>query len=461
MSARIWLPVAAIFVAAGIVIASNSLWTSGAPVAFTENFDGIPSSPAPFDSPHWDVQVHERQMPSMPLGVVSPLNAQHGPGCEGPSVTHLVDTQEKAVFRCNDHVMTALNGTEYGVIYLTPDAMLDWSGGTATLEFSVSTKAMSQRDWIDFYITPYAQNMALPLSPNSPDLNGEPAEFLKFTIEHGGELVLNGQSVNWPIGDDNILDDGIPASVDQSATRQPFKLTIGGGRIKFERMGTYPRVYFDVARTPSFTSGIVQFGHHSYDPEKDNSGVPATWHWDNVVLTPAIPFTMGDVLPRALADPGTVTFAPAPAGAMLRFSAWGSVTVNGATCAPQRPTFRPESANSFFCPIPAGSTSATVSANFARDFALWTLNGGTSPTSTPTSPPAPSATATASPVPPTATSTNTPPPPTLAATATASPSRTPTSTPTPVLRTCTLRWGSTTIETYGQLSQADCAARGQ
>ena len=466
---RLLLPLAAIAVAAGVVIASNSLLTGADPIVFTETFDGVPGSPQPFDSPHWDVQVHERQQVQFAPGWVPTMdNAQHGPACEGPSVSHVITTVADSVFRCNDHVMTALNGNEYGVIYLTPDAMLDWSGGTATLDFSVSTNLMSQRDWIDFYITPYAQNMALPLSSGSPDLNGEPGQFIKVTIEHGGSVWVNGSEVRWPIqgGNPNFMASGIPSSVDQSVVRQPFRLTVSGSSLRFERLGTYPQVFFTQAISPGFTSGVVQFGHHSYDPYKDNSGVAGTWHWDAVALTPAIPFTILDVSPRALADPGTVTFAPAPAGAMLRFAAWGSVTVNGVACAPQRPIFRPESAASYFCPIPQGSTSATVNANFAKDFAVWSLNG-TSPPPTSTATPTSTHTSVASTSTPTTTPTPFPPSPTTTSTPTAPASLTPTAipstptrTPTPApLRLCTTRWGSATVTNHGYLTRAECEAR--
>ena len=76
-----------------------------------------------------------------------------------------------------------------------------------------------------------------------------------------------------------------------------------------------------------WTQGVVQLGHHSYNPTKDDSGgTPNTWHWDNVQLSPAVPFTIirGD---RRFVDPtnqGVVRFAqPAPANAHLRFAAIG------------------------------------------------------------------------------------------------------------------------------------------
>ena len=40
-----------------------------------------------------------------------------------------MSSAEMTVFRCKDHVMTAIRADDYGVIYLTPDRLLDWSDG--------------------------------------------------------------------------------------------------------------------------------------------------------------------------------------------------------------------------------------------------------------------------------------------------------------------------------------------
>src|SRR3546814_6155463 len=90
----------------------------------------------------------------------------------------------------------------------------------------------------------------------------------------------------------------------------------------------------------NFTSGIVQWGHHSYTPYKDGGNGPNTWHWDNFSISPSIPLTQ---LPadRPYVDAstgGTVNFsAGAPAGARPSFMGIGQLDVSfngGATWPP-------------------------------------------------------------------------------------------------------------------------------
>ena len=78
-----------------------------------------------------------------------------------------------------------------------------------------------------------------------------------------------------------------------------------------------------------FDQAVVQFGHHSYNPEKtDGCGVGSTpceagtWHWNNISLSPSVPFSMIKAQQRfANAASPAVTFSsPAPANAYLRFS---------------------------------------------------------------------------------------------------------------------------------------------
>src|SRR5207302_8424505 len=53
-----------------------------------------------------------------------------------------------------------------------------------------------------------------------------------------------------------------------------------------------------------WSSGVVQLGHHSYNPDKacDFNGTcgPNTWHWDNVSISAAVPFTILRATPRAV-----------------------------------------------------------------------------------------------------------------------------------------------------------------
>jgi hypothetical protein len=94
---------------------------------------------------------------------------------------------------------------------------------------------------------------------------------------------------------------------------------------------------------------VVQFGHHSYDPTRNCPTCgPNTWHWDNVSLSSAIPFTMLRADRRSVdpdTDPALHFPGPAPAHARLRFAAVGRQvavsTDGGATWQPaQRPVCR-------------------------------------------------------------------------------------------------------------------------
>ena len=416
--------------------------------SFLETFDGAPLSPQPFDSPHWDVQVHERRQVEHAPGWMPSMQAQHGPGCEGPTVSHTVNTVADSVFRCKDHVMTALNGPDYGVIYLTPDHMLDWSGGTGVLQWDMSTEKMSTRDWPDILITPFADNLALPLASGlafGVDLQGPPRNGVHIGMDNSQGAPILGVRVNgaW-VGDYGptwaypALGDDVAAGTDESATRQTFKLTLTATSAKFERLAsaTAPALVFwnhSFAALP-FSSGVVQFGHHSYSPDKDGAGVPATWHWDAVSISPAIPFHMSAVSPEYITNTTaqTVTFAPAPTGAYLRFAAWGNtVRVNGVQ---YQPVFGQTNdtlkAYSYSVPIPAGTTSATVqlsnspSGVMGKGFSVWSMStsGGTA---TPTVPATATDTPTITPAPPSSTPTTIPPSSTPTAT------RTPTATASP------------------------------
>lgn len=422
--------------------------------AIAATFDGAPATPTPIkDTTAYsdlDVQVHSRDSSSW--FTLPAINAEHGADCSAPPATHPNTSYEGSVYQCANHVMTAINGDAgYAEIVLTPNLLFDFSqGGSVTWE--MSTFKASQRDWWDVTISPFDQSLAVPLLSGlsqNVDLqgtamnaihvgtdNGEGAPMLTL-VNNGVATCLNNPCAGWALYRANY---GIPASVNQSASRQPFKLTIANGRIRFERLAsaTAPGLLFwDIAATPSFTTGVVQFGHHSYTPTKDGAGVPATWHWDNLDAQPSTPFTIVHSLDR-YTQGGTIQFEhPAPAGAVLRFAAICSVKVNGV------PVSRVPSAllgygytsfhmSSYSVPVAEGATSAVISFGqdggypgpcIAEGFTLWSLNtSGSSPsptaTATPVSTSTPMPTATA-PIP---TSTNT-------ATATATNTRTPTPLP--------------------------------
>jgi hypothetical protein len=111
---------------------------------FFEGFDGTPSRPSQLPSDRWDASIYVRSgedVREFPL-----MLAQHGADCSPPLHTHFVATHADAVFLCNNHLMTAISASGYGVIYLTPNHMIDFSACEATIQFDLSTLRASPRD---------------------------------------------------------------------------------------------------------------------------------------------------------------------------------------------------------------------------------------------------------------------------------------------------------------------------
>jgi hypothetical protein len=112
------------------------------------------------------------------------------------------------------------------------------------------------------------------------------------------------------------------------ARRDTYELRISRNRISFG-MPVYNFRWID-ASIPDlgWSQGIVQLGHHSYNPLKDCGGPCSanTWHWDNVSISPARPFTLIRSDRRAVTPANSaLSFQrPAPANAHLRFSGIGA-----------------------------------------------------------------------------------------------------------------------------------------
>jgi hypothetical protein len=364
------------------------------PGAYLATFDGAPAAPQPYRPLNWDVTVHSRDRETW--YELEPMQAYHGATCDGPPSTHLNTSYEGTVFQCNNHIMTALRASGYGVLYLTPNQMVDFSTGEAVIRFDVSTLRSSNRDWFDLWITPYEDNLQAPLESWLPDLNGEPRRAIHIRMEFGnennltgrfdGEIITNFAAQNLPV----VNTEGYETFLTPSASqRQTYELRISATHIKFG-MPAYNFYWLDTPIAAlGWTQGIVQFGHHSYNPMKDCPTCYAnTWHWDNVTISPAVPFT---ILPanRRYAQPGTntVTFAtPAPADARLRFSGIGEnleLSFNGgSTWQPAQlqaqEEYHGDHFRTYWTPIPAGTTSVQFRGNawyagdwHARDITIW------------------------------------------------------------------------------------------
>jgi hypothetical protein len=337
---------------------------------FLEPFDGQPTGPQPWRPAGWDITIHSRDRDYW--SSLESMSAHHGPHCEGPPAEHAVGEYADSVFLCNDHVMTALFASDYGVIYLTPDRLVDFSAGEAVVRFDLSTLRTSTRDWIDLWLTPYEDNLQLPLEDWLPDLNGEPRRAVHIRMEFGDRSAVNG-SFGGEAVRDFVAEElperawaGYETFLEPSATqRETFELRLSADHIAFG-MPDYDYWWIDTAIEPlEWRQAIVQFGHHSYNPLKNcPTCAPNTWHWDNVTIEPAVPFTIIPGEPRAVDEVNDeVTFpAAAPENAHLRFAGIGEeleVSFDGgrswqpATLQSQE-SFAEEHFRSYWMPVPAG-----------------------------------------------------------------------------------------------------------
>ena len=301
--------------------------------AFLESFTGQPSAPHPWKPSNWDVTVHSRDVGTW--AELEPVAAMHGSDCSAPPSRHMLTSYDDAVFLCRDHLMTAIKAEGYGVIYLTPNQIIDFSHGDAILRFDLSTLRTSLRDWIDVWISPYPDQLQLPLEDWLPDLSGVPrnavhvrmntfncgTNFSVFVIKDFVATEVPAQ--NW-VGYESLL-------TPDAKRRDTFELRISRSHIQFG-MPRYRFSWVDADMPElAWDHGVVQFGHHSYNPGKsDGCGTvcePNTWHWDNISISPARPFTIlrADRRSTSPENASSVNFpAPAPPNAYLRFAGIGT-----------------------------------------------------------------------------------------------------------------------------------------
>jgi hypothetical protein len=393
--------------------------------AWSQTFDGKPASPQPWNPADWDVQVHSRDRETWKQ--LQPMAAHHGGACSAPPDTHVISSYADAVYQCNDHVMTSIYAEGYGVIYLTPNQMVDFSSGAAVVHFDMSTFRSSSRDWVDLWLSPFEDQMALPWRDSNPDLTGPPRRAIHV------EMGLSNGKTNFSaaiynnfqqFGLDNAWWTGYEDVLTPSAVRRDtFELRISRTSLKFG-MPTYNIWWVDQHFNDiGWDKAVLQLGHHSYNPAKDcpsgSTCGPDTWHWDNVSISTPKPFTILKA-DQPYLDGTTqkfVTFAqPAPAGSFLRFAGIGDeidvsfdgghnyykANIQAAVSTPD------EHFRGFWTPIPAGTTRIDFKGKgwwggdwMARGISVWSQTVG-APVA---QPPAPPATATPVAIAPTPTST--------------------------------------------------------
>jgi hypothetical protein len=424
--------VSALLAIALVASGADGVSATGAATAapFTFTFDGNPSSPQPWKPSTWDVVVNSRD--TRTFVQLESMQAQHGSDCGPYPATHVNNTYEGAVFLCHNHVMTAINAGGYGEIVLTPDHMVDFSGGETTIRFDLSTLRTSFRDWPSIWITPFEDNLVLPIDGGERvDLQGPPQRGIQLRMDKaaGGSiwratLVNNFKATALPFKATKSLETlvGSPSAVN----RTTFELTVSRTHIKFGA----PKLGFNwvdttIAELP-WSRGVVQLAHHSYNPIKHCTPTatltcqPDTWHWSNFYVSNAVPFTLlrgdqqvlhGTYKPLSVtATPSLVSFpGPAPQSAYLRFAAVGAIDISLDGGKQWQPAHRQNQLysyidhfSSYFTPIPAGTRSVSIRGHnwgwgtnpgypwWVRDVAIWSASvpsAGASPAPPPAAAP--------------------------------------------------------------------------
>jgi hypothetical protein len=375
-----------------LLLVQTSPVTASSTERFTFNWLSTATSPQPWTPDDWDVIVHSRDRESW--AQVDPMQAQHGPDCSPPPATHLVSSYEESVYLCRNHMMTAINGSGYGAIYFAPNRLVDFGAGTASIRYRVSTTRMSDRDWHDIWITPFEDNLVLPRY-FGVDLQGPPRNAIH--IDLAGNNAFQGAIFH------NFAITPVPRQrADQyewflqpsATTRSEFELDISRTHIRFG-MPQFQVWWIDTdVPDLGFSQGVVQLGHHSYNPTKATNGQPGTWHWSDFSISSAVPFTMLRGSQQSIhqgASPEICFRGAAPSDSWLRFAGVGEIEVSydgGRNFIPAKLAAQngPHSEGavsiglfaSYWTPVPAGVSSVVFRGKewwggpwWVRDPAIW------------------------------------------------------------------------------------------
>ena len=367
--------------------------------AFLETFDGIPNRPLPWrPNGTWDIAIHSREIDTWRQ--MLPMEADGGANCEPSPAVHRIREYSDSVYQCDGHIMSAINGSAHAVAYLTPAVITEFSTETESIiRFDISTARKSNLDWVDLWITPYNDHMIYPLESWQPDLTGEPRRAIHIRMDSSwnsfwtAEQIENFQSTRIP-GTSSSWQGYETFLTPDANRRDTFELRLSQTHIKFG-MPEYDFWWIDhILEQPlSWSNGIVQFGHHSANVEDSCEGdadcSPNTWHWDNIMIDPAYPFTMLPADGRYVdaSTDRTVFFqGPAPRGAQLRFAGIGNdleVSFDGGNSwksaeLQAQAVLGDEKFKSYLMPVPRGTESVTFKGNdwwggpwHVRDISIW------------------------------------------------------------------------------------------
>lgn len=326
---------------------------------FREEFNGSPSAPSSAMNrlDRWYAQPTLDE-PEMSGFRPAPMQAEHGPNCSPAPDTHPSDTFEGTIFLCRDHIMTAMNagGGEAGVVGLKPNHMVDLTKGEAVIRFDISTLSPSGGDWWEIWITPWEDQLVAP-EDHWLHMAGPPKNGLYFVVRDLRDQKTWAHTYfrNYKSAIPGAVSDGsdtgvsfwnfpdISQHVSQSSTRRDtyeIRLTKNRVRTFVESSvdGTMKLVSdFEIPGGFDGDAGVVQFMESSYGADQDGKfgcepyvtcrNTPsATWHWDNVEIFPARPYSIVAVDPylvRYESAAKSLAFRqPAPASSRLLFTGW-------------------------------------------------------------------------------------------------------------------------------------------
>lgn len=323
---------------------------------FRETFNGGPSAPIAISN-------NLNRWFAFPFlgaagGIFAPMAAQHGSDCLPPPANHNINSTSDSVFLCKDHLMTAIDccGDGHGAdaqVTLQPNHLIDLSQGEAVIRIDVSTLSPSAGDWWEIWITPWDDQLVAPANHFFHE-TGAPKTAIMLDVTD-----FSPESKNWGHhfwNDFNLLVDkqaggsqndpspavNIRPFVSVSDTRRDtYELRITKNKVKKlvknSSTGQMTQVdEFDIPGGFPANEAVVQFLQSNYRT-RENGAIPcggcvtspATWHWDNAEIYPAIPYKMigsnemsaVQTSPESLSQ--KITFKePAPANARMLFRGW-------------------------------------------------------------------------------------------------------------------------------------------
>lgn len=402
-----------------VLVVTVSRLAGAQSTTFAEGIDQSPASPAAWQPMDWDVSIHRKEQSEWVN--LAAFSADYGQNCETPPAQHTVSSYEESVFVCDGRVATSIGTSSYGMVYLTPNHLADFSTITSTIRFDMSTLRVSGSDFVDIWITPFDRNLQTPIYGWLSASSGMPQDaiHLNLDINQGNSRIIGNvvrDFVQSSLPDNLTSIESVLSSNSLSPSNsrlETFEITLSADHLTV-CMPAYNHCFIDTPISPplAWDSSVVQFGHHN------TSSPPNTWVWDNFSIDPATPFMMSSGVQRfANASSDRIDFLHSAVDqSFLRFSGIGEnlevsfddgVTWQTATMqSHDAAELKPEHFRTYWMAMPVGSSSVRFRGDnwyngnwHVRDVSFWVAPSSTAtilptavatvaPTPTPTNIPA-------------------------------------------------------------------------